>query len=282
VAEEWREAYAGDELPVNWIIGFCFAFHREMFDVLGEFDESMWPSSGEELDFCLRARHKQYEVGIARDVYVHHEGSVTFRDMQKNGLLVYNDLCDATTENLKKKWGDFWNQQHVRAPGNGGLRINLGCGRFHLPGFINVDQDESVKPDIVGDVLDLPYGEETVDEIYAGHVLEHFDWVDGVRALRHWRSVLKTGGRISVSVPDFDVVASRYLKNPDADALRDLNDTYVYSCRQKSPHKYAYSAALLKQVMAEAGFAELKRMPVDHPYFPEAVDWQVGIEAVKS
>jgi hypothetical protein len=189
-------------LPDNWIIGFCFAFHREMFDILGPFDESMWPSSGEEIDFCLRARYKQYEVGIARDVYVHHEGSVTIQEMNAKGIIDYGGLCDATTENIRKKWGhDFWKRQHITPLNGDGLRINLGCGTFQLKGFVNIDREESVAPDIVCDVLDLPYNEDTVDEIYAGHILEHFDWLDGLRALRYWRTILKPGGKISVSVP---------------------------------------------------------------------------------
>jgi hypothetical protein len=61
----------------------------------------------------------------------------------------------------------------------------------------------------------------------------------------------------------------------------EFNDTYIYSGIQPSPHLYAYSADLLKRVMENAGLIEIKRLPVNHPYFPEAVLWQVGFEGVK-
>jgi len=48
-----------------------------------------------------------------------------------------------------------------------------------------------------------------------------------------------------------------------------------------SPHRYAYSADLLREVMETAGFIDLKRMPVNHQYFPTPVNWQAGWEGVK-
>jgi len=282
-AFDYTENRIGVATEANWVIGFCYAFRRALYDEIGEFDESIWPSSGEEIDFCYRAKAKGHLVGIARDVYVHHEGSQTFLDMQNKGIIGYEDICDKSTEHLKKKWGEnFWKEQIVRGVTSvNGLRLNLGCGKFPLSGFVNVDMDEEVKPDMICDILDLPYEEDSVDEIYAGHILEHFDWKEGEEALQYWFHLLKPGAKISVTVPDFDVLAKEYILNPTAGRLREFNDLYIYSYRQKSPHRYAYNAALLEEVMIAAGFAELNRMPSDHHYFPHPVNWQVGMEAVK-
>lgn len=283
VAEQIYEDRKGLATEVNWIIGFCFAFRRSLLDEIGFFDESIWPCSGEEIDFCYRAKQAGHSVGIARDVYVHHEGSVTFRDMNDKGQIDYTSVCNASEDHLKKKWGEnFWNEQIVRGVMlKNGLRLNLGCGEFHLDGFVNVDAQEEVKPDLVCDILDLPYEPETVDEIYAGHILEHFDWKEGEEALRYWMKLLKPGGRISICVPDIDYVIKEYAANPSPEKLREMNDTYIYSLHQVYPHKYAYSADLLKETMESAGFVDLKRMPVDHPYFPTPVLWQSGYEAVR-
>jgi hypothetical protein len=81
--------------------------------------------------------------------------------------------------------------------------------------------------------------------------------------------------------PDIDYLMKEYVVNPSPEKLREMNDTYIYSHVQVSPHKYAYSADLLKEAMEEAGFVDLKRMPVDHHYFPTPVPWQSGYEAVK-
>ena len=283
IAGEYSESRDGLATEANWIIGFCFAFRRSLYDEIGAFDESIWPCSGEEIDFCYWAKRAGHSVGIAQDVYVHHEGSQTFRDLEKNGLLNYESICQKTSDHLKNKWGEnFWNEQVVRGVMSvGGLRLNLGCGRFPLAGFINIDQEEEVKPDLVCDVLDLPYEMDSVDEIYAGHILEHLDWKEGETALAYWFSLLKPGGKISISVPDFDYLAREYLKNPSATKLRELNDFYIYSYCQKSPHRYAYSGELLVEVMSATGFTGLKRMPVAHTYFPFPVAWQVGYEGVR-
>ena len=96
---------------VNWIIGFCMAFRKSLWEELGEFDESLWPCSGEEIDFCLRARKSGHKIGIARDVYVHHAGSQTFRDLQTAGEIEYNKIVDRNNAHLAQKWGESWVRQ---------------------------------------------------------------------------------------------------------------------------------------------------------------------------
>ncbi len=280
-AVEWYQNYGDHIHEVRWVIGFLMAFTKALYDELGLFDESLWPCSGEEIDFCLRARAAGHKVGIVSGCYVHHEGSVTFKEM--NAEHPYNEIIDRNNKHLESKWGKGWDRQRLvdDEEAEGRVRLNLGCGKFPLKGFVNIDQYPEVSPDLVCNVLALPYMRETVDEIYAGHILEHFDWLDGEKALRYWHDLLKPGGKISVAVPDFDVLARKYLANPTPGSLREFNDLYIYSYRQESPHKYAYSGALLREVMENAGFVDLKRLPVDHPYFPHPVDWQVGYEGVK-
>lgn len=94
------------EIGINWVIGFCMAFKRSTYDFLGKFDESMWPCSGEDIDFCLRARDNGYTIGIAEDVYVHHEGSQTFKDMWNAGV-IEQDLFSKTDKKLLDKWKDL-------------------------------------------------------------------------------------------------------------------------------------------------------------------------------
>jgi predicted SAM-dependent methyltransferase len=280
-AEAWARAKVREIQPVRFVIGFCMAFRRSLFDDLGPFDESLWPCSGEEIDFCLRARAAGHRIGVARAVYVHHVGSQTFNDMAKAGLVDYAAVAKRNDAHLTARWGaDFWSlQQTVDSPA--GIRLNLGCGRFHLPGFVNVDQFEQLEPDLVADVLALPYQPGTVDEIYAGHLLEHLTYDQGQQALAYWRSLLRPGGVIRVTVPDFDVIAAKHLRAPTADSMRELCDLYLYSYVQESLHRYTYNAALLVEALARAGFVGLERLPVDYPYFVDPVDWQVGYMGVR-
>jgi len=130
VAEQWAQDYSDTAQEVTFVIGFCMAFRKSIFDEIGPFDESLWPCSGEEIDFCLKAVAAGYTIGIARDVYVHHEGSQTFNDMVKAGQVDYNEVCKRNDAHLAKKWGDdFWLKQEVEttacedAPGS-----TISCG----------------------------------------------------------------------------------------------------------------------------------------------------------
>jgi len=116
-ASTLADTSAGESEEVNWVIGFCMMFKKSLYDELGEFDESLWPCSGEEIDFCLRARQAGHKVGIAHDVYVHHEGSKTFKDMENTGQLDYQEICKRNDAHLTDKWGEgIWNRQEINSP----------------------------------------------------------------------------------------------------------------------------------------------------------------------
>lgn len=55
------------------------------------------------------------------------------------------------------------------------VKLNLGCGTKKLEGYINIDKAASVHPDKVIDLElgHLPFKDNSVDEIYAEHTLEH-------------------------------------------------------------------------------------------------------------
>ena len=273
------EECAGESQDVNWVIGIVMMFKRSLYDELGSFDESLWPCCGEEIDFCFRARAAGYKVGIANDVYVHHEGSKTFNELAAAGVIDYKEICKRNDAHLAEKWGaDFWERQIIV---DDSIRLNLGCGRYPLPGFINVDQFANVNPDLVCNALDLPYAPGSVDAIYCGHLLEHLTLKEGRQALAYWRGLLKPGGTIAVTVPNFDILAKRHLANPTAESMREFNDQWIYSYVQESLHKYCYNEALLVQAMTEAGLTNLERLPVNHPYFVDPVDWQIAYSGVK-
>jgi len=119
-AEIMAEEHEGMVEEVNYVIGFCMVFKKSLFDELGPFDESFWPCSGEEVDFCLKARKAGYKVGIVHDVYVHHEGSQTFGDLVKAGQIDYMKVCTRNEKYLAEKWGaNFWDKQKIEREENG-------------------------------------------------------------------------------------------------------------------------------------------------------------------
>ena len=84
------------------------------------------------------------------------------------------------------------------------MKLNLGCGYNKLEGYVNVDNDENCKPDVLTDLeAPLPFEDNSVDEIVLNHVLEHLGQTTKVY-FSVWKElyrVLKDGGLIHITVP---------------------------------------------------------------------------------
>lgn len=215
VAQTWAEEYSGAIEEVSWVIGFCVVFRKSFFDEIGPFDESLWPCCGEEVDFCLRAKKAGHRIGIAHEVYVHHEGSVTFAEMDKSKQLNYTEICNRNDEYLIKKWG-----KNVYIPGNNriiqeiektipeivldeAIRLNLGCGYRKLEGYVNIDNRQEIEPDLLCDILDgLPYEDNSIDKVRAFDFLEHIPIGKTVDIITEIWRVLKPDGRFESFTPD--------------------------------------------------------------------------------
>lgn len=67
------------ELPTA--VGFCMYIRRDCLAAIGAFDaERFGRGYGEENDFCMRAGKAGWRNILAGDVFVYHEGSVSFSD----------------------------------------------------------------------------------------------------------------------------------------------------------------------------------------------------------
>ena len=85
-------------------------------------------------------------------------------------------------------------------------KLNIGCGpRNFGEGWIHIDGGDYPHLDYK-DITRLEFEDESVDLIYASHVLEYFDREEAAVVLKEWRRVLKIGGILRLAVPDFEVI----------------------------------------------------------------------------
>lgn len=91
-------------------------------------------------------------------------------------------------------------------------KLHIG-GKIAAPGWEIMDSIPGPHVDHLGNANDLSrFSDYSFNEIYASHVLEHFDYSrELLSTLREWNRVLKTLGRLFVSVPDLDVLAKLFL-----------------------------------------------------------------------
>ncbi|MBF0194595.1 MAG: methyltransferase domain-containing protein [Magnetococcales bacterium] len=103
------------------------------------------------------------------------------------------------------------------------LRLHIG-GEEVKPGWkiLNIVPGENV--DFVGDCSDLSqFADSSVTEVYASHVLEHLGYEKALpNALAELFRVLKPKGKISISVPDLDMLCRLFV---DSDLPQELTLT---------------------------------------------------------
>lgn len=93
------------------------------------------------------------------------------------------------------------------------MKLNLGCQLHYFLGWTNQDivgDDPDMKVDLVCDAAALPLEDNSVDFIYAGHLIEHFYPDTLAAALLEWRRVLKPGGRLALLTPDCGAIFRDY------------------------------------------------------------------------
>ena len=148
---------------------------------------------------------------------------------------------------------------------SGPLRLNLGgagegFADGRIPGFLTVDLREGPDTDVVADCSRLnQFDDNTVDTIYASQILEHFGVDQTVSVLKEWHRVLKKGGKLYVSVPDFDVAVKLYQRYGLTPWLK-----YHLWGDQKHMLNFHYTCftfATLAKDLLDAGFDEPKRCP---------------------
>lgn len=89
------------------------------------------------------------------------------------------------------------------------MKLNLGSGQDKLiDGYTNVDNKFGLS------VYPLDYEDNTIDEIRASHILEHFSHRQTLQVLKEWNRVLKVGGILKVSVPDFTKLIHDFIEHP--------------------------------------------------------------------
>ena len=120
------------------------------------------------------------------------------------------------------------------------LKIDIGCGKNKKEGYIGIDIDPESKADIVASALNIPFGDNSVDEIYSRHMVEHLAPDEAEKFFNEIYRVLKIGGEADIKI-DCDWNKRRLFK--------------------KDPtHKYRYSVKEIENLVKKFSQFEVKRI----------------------
>ncbi len=88
--------------------------------------------------------------------------------------------------------------------------LDWGCGTAKIPGALGMDNAAVPGVDFVHDLMDLPYPfqDQSADEIYLNHIIEHFAFSDNQRILSEAQRVLRSHGIVHIRVPHIFTVAA--------------------------------------------------------------------------
>lgn len=91
----------------RWIVtgkmtGFCMLMRREVFEQVGYMDEGFEIGNCEDDDFALRTQLAGYELVIAKDTFIHHEGSVSMKALGDD----FDQVYGKNLEFYARKWED--------------------------------------------------------------------------------------------------------------------------------------------------------------------------------
>lgn len=173
------------------------------------------------------------------------------------------------------------------------MKLHLGCGDCYLEGFINIDaaptyltskapkdlldknkttyenyykhefgqSSKVVIADIATDIKNIPYNDETIDQVVMIHVLEHFPIYDVNVVLREINRVLKNDGEFIVGVPDLVGNAKLLLSSGEQGedwVIRLIDGTQ----KNKFFHHYcSFTKRTLKKLLSENGFGYFQDLP---------------------
>jgi len=156
------------------------------------------------------------------------------------------------------------------------LKLHLGCGNRHFPGYINIDFRKTRAVDYVCDATNPPFPNDAVGLIETYHMIEHLSRNAVAKALDNWWRMLIPGGKVIIECPDFDKVVEEYLQGNE----ERLNSIFG---RQRFPgdtHLYGWNYSRLARLLQEHGFGNIQSSePQDYHRLEEPC---LRVEAYKS
>lgn len=108
------------------------------------------------------------------------------------------------------------------------------------------------------------FEDNTFSDVYASHVLEHFDYIKELSAvLGEWYRVLKPGGTLYVSVPDLDILTSLFIAR-DRFTIKDrfimMQMMFGGHINKYDYHQVGLNQEFLQHFLCQAGYTNIQRV----------------------
>lgn len=153
------------------------------------------------------------------------------------------------------------------------MKLNLASHGDNMAGYVNIDFDHP-SADLKCDVTELPMENDSVDEILAFHILEHFRAGDyephlsnplnpktAKQALLEWKRVLRPGGRLEIKVPDFMKIVWLFNNYPQWARGIGANSpfpNYTDWICSNGQHQCLFDKGTMQTLLEQVGFVRIE------------------------
>lgn len=138
------------------------------------------------------------------------------------------------------------------------IYINLGCGPSSGKEFINIDILPYPNIHYIQNIDDLSmFSDNSVDMVYASHVVEHIPREKLKKILLEWKRVLKPNGVFRFAVPDFDSLIDIYLRKNDKN-VEYVRDQILGQDPPYNNHYTLWNFDYAKKLLTELGYKNIK------------------------
>ena len=142
------------------------------------------------------------------------------------------------------------------------MKINIG-GETKKDGWKNLNVQKKPNVDIVGNIEDLSqFEDESIEEIYASHIIEHVDQKNIQNTFKGIFRILKKEGKFYVSVPDMDVLC-HFFVSPLADKKTKFHTMRMIFGGQVDNYDYHYfgwNYEFMNDYLRDVGFLKINKV----------------------
>jgi len=171
------------------------------------------------------------------------------------------------------------------------VKLHLGCGGMRWRDFVNVDMNphdaatadssrNGCVADVFADMRELGLPDNSIDEIFTSHTIDHFTRWAAVDMFRDWYRMLKPSGIVVIEVADF-FRCILWLAHP-IPAKRQAARNQFYGNQwdrvDYETHRYVWTAKELVGVLRGIGFRQASCSHSTWTHYPGR---DMHIEAVK-
>ncbi|HYE54420.1 MAG TPA: methyltransferase domain-containing protein [Chitinophagaceae bacterium] len=151
---------------------------------------------------------------------------------------------------------------------NSSKLLNVGCGPYPHPDFINLDYHWNKDIDICWDITRKPYPlpSGSIEGIYTEHCLEHISFADFEKNMHEFYRLLAPGATVRIIMPDGELYLDIYERKKKGENVKmPYEEHYITPMARingifrNHGHKFIYDFETVKKLLEKAGFRDIRK-----------------------